>query len=63
VSNIMQGAVGAVGVAVLMPTLGLAAGAKQGGILGGVVGLSGGAIAGVVGAAALAVGGKKERKM
>lgn len=56
-SNILQGAVGAVGVAVLMPTLGLAMGAKQGGILGGVVGVTGGAVVGVVGAAALAIGG------
>lgn len=59
VSNILQGAVGAVGVAVLMPTLGLATGIKQGGILGGVVGVTVGALAGALGAAAMAVGGKK----
>jgi hypothetical protein len=59
VGNILQGAVGAVGVAVLMPTLGLATGIKQGGILGGVVGVTVGAVAGALGAAALAVGGKE----
>jgi hypothetical protein len=59
VSNILQGAVGAVGVAVLLPTVGLATGLKQGGILGGVVGVTGGAIAGALGAAALVVGGKQ----
>ena len=48
---------GAVGVAILAPTVGLAAGAKQGGILGGVVGLTGGAVIGVVGAVGLALGG------
>ena len=48
---------GAVGVAILAPTVGLAAGAKQGGILGGVVGLTGGAVVGVVGAVGLALGG------
>jgi hypothetical protein len=58
VSNIVAGAVGAIGVAVVVPTLGLVAGARQGGIVGGVVGLTGGAIVGVAGAAAVAVGGK-----
>ncbi|CAB9513376.1 protein DnaJ [Seminavis robusta] len=57
VSNIVGGAVGAAGVAVLAPTVGLAQGAKNGGVLGGVVGLTGGAVVGVVGAVGLAVGG------
>jgi TRAP-type mannitol/chloroaromatic compound transport system permease large subunit len=61
VSNILQGAVGAVGVAVLLPTLGLATGIKQGGILGGVVGVTAGVVIGAVGAVALALGGKKMR--
>ncbi len=56
-SNIVQGAVGAVGIAVLAPTLGLAVGATGGGILGGIVGLTGGAVVGLLGAGALAVGG------
>jgi hypothetical protein len=58
VSNIVQGAVGAVGVAVLLPTLGLATGIKQGGILGGVVGVTAGVVIGAVGAVGLAVVGK-----
>jgi hypothetical protein len=57
VSNIVAGAVGAIGVAIVVPTLGLVAGTRQGGVIGGVVGLTGGAIVGVVGAAAFAVGG------
>ncbi len=57
VSNILSGAVGAVGIVVLAPTLGLSAGAKQGGIIGGTVGLVGGAVVGAVGGIALAVGG------
>jgi hypothetical protein len=57
VSNIVGGAVGAVGVAVLVPTLGLGVGLKNGGIVGGVIGVTGGAVIGVVGAAALAIGG------
>jgi hypothetical protein len=57
VGNIVAGAVGAAGVAVMMPTLGLATGAKHGGILGAVVGVTGGAVVGVLGAAAIAVGG------
>lgn len=56
-SNVVQGAVGAVGIAVLAPTLGLAVGAKHGGILGGAVGLAGGAAVGLLGAGAMAVGG------
>jgi hypothetical protein len=59
VSNIVAGAVGAVGVIILAPTIGLAAGTRSAGIVGGVVGFTGGAVVGVVGAAALAVGGKK----
>jgi CBS domain containing-hemolysin-like protein len=57
VSNIVAGAVGAVGVIILAPTIGAAAGTKSGGIVGGVVGLTGGAVVGVIGGAALAVGG------
>jgi len=57
VGNILSGAVGAVGVAVLMPTLGLAAGYRQAGIVGGIFGVAGGAVAGVIGAAVVAVGG------
>ena len=37
----MGGAVGAAGVGVLAPTLGLAQGAKHGGILGGLIGVTG----------------------
>jgi hypothetical protein len=57
-SNIVAGAVGAVGVIILAPTIGAAAGTKSGGIVGGVVGLTGGAVVGVIGGAALAVGGR-----
>lgn len=58
VSNIVQGAVGGVGLAVMAPTVGLAQGAKQGGIVGGTVGLLGGAVVGVVGGAAVALSGE-----
>jgi len=57
VSNIVGGAVGAVGIAVLAPTAGLAMGASQGGLFGAIVGLTGGAVVGVLGAAASVVGG------
>lgn len=57
VSNIVSGAVGGVGVAVLAPTAGLAMGMQNGGILGGVVGVAGGAVVGVLGGAAMVVGG------
>ena len=57
VGTILSGAIGAAGVAVLAPTIGLTHGAKKGGFLGGVIGLTGGAVAGVVGAVGLAVGG------
>lgn len=56
-SNVVAGAVGGVGVIVLAPTIGCAAGAKQAGIVGGTVGLVGGALVGTVGGAALMVGG------
>ena len=39
VSNILAGAVGGAGVAVLAPTMGLAVGLQGGGIIGGVVGV------------------------
>ena len=42
VSNIVAGAVGAVGIVILAPVMGTAVGAKQGGIVGGTVGLVGG---------------------
>jgi hypothetical protein len=57
VSNIVGGALGAVGVAIAAPMLGGAMGLRGGGILGGVVGLAGGAVVGAVGAVAVAVGG------
>ena len=57
VGNILAGAVGAVGVVVLAPTLGLAMGAKNAGIVGGFFGLIGGALIGVVGGALVGVGG------
>lgn len=57
INNIVSGAVGAAGVAVLAPTVGLAMGLQSGGILGGAIGIAGGAIVGVLGAAAVAVGG------
>lgn len=56
-SNIVQGAVGAAGLAVIGPTVGLAMGLKHGGLLGGVVGVTAGAIGGAVGAVAMALGG------
>ena len=56
-SNIVGGALGAVGVAVVAPIAGGAMGLRGGGLIGGVVGVAGGAVVGVVGAAALAVGG------
>ena len=57
VGNIVAGAVGAAGVAVIVPTAGLALGLKHGGILGGTVGVAGGAVVGVLGAVVVAVGG------
>lgn len=57
VSNIVSGAVGGVGVAVMAPTAGLAMGMKNGGIIGGAVGVAGGAVVGVVGGATVAIGG------
>ena len=57
VGNILMGAVGSVGCAVLLPTTGLIAGLKGGGLIGGVLGVTGGAVAGALGAVALVVGG------
>jgi len=57
VGNIVAGAVGGAGVAVMMPVMGLAAGMQNAGIVGGLFGLVGGAVVGVLGAAALVVGG------
>lgn len=47
VNNILAGAVGAAGIAVLAPTVGMGAGLKNGGLIGGVFGLTGGAVVGV----------------
>ena len=57
VSNIVQGAVGGVGLAVMAPTVGFAQGAKHGGIAGGTVGLVGGALVGAIGGAAVMLSG------
>jgi hypothetical protein len=57
VSTIVGGAVGAAGIAVLAPTAGLAMGLQKGGLIGGVVGVTGGALVGVLGGAAVAVSG------
>eukprot|EP00804_Cyclotella_cryptica_P015641 CCRYP_003628-RB/>CCRYP_003628-RB protein AED:0.09 eAED:0.09 QI:165/0.83/0.85/1/0.66/0.57/7/1472/550 len=57
VSNVVSGAVGGVGLAVMAPTLGLAQGAKHGGIVGGTIGLVGGALVGAIGGAAVIVSG------
>ena len=57
VSNIISGAVGGVGVAVLAPTAGLAMGMQNGGLIGGALGAAGGAVVGVVGAATMVVSG------
>ena len=57
VGNIVGGAVGACGIAVLAPTVGLASGIRGGGIIGGALGLTAGAVIGVLGAAGLIVGG------
>jgi hypothetical protein len=61
--NIIGGALGAAGIVVLAPTAGLAVGAKEGGILGGIVGLTGGAVIGVLGGAVVAVAGKESKLM
>lgn len=57
IGNILMGAVGSVGCAVLLPTTGLISGLKGGGIIGGILGVTGGAVAGALGAVALVVGG------
>jgi hypothetical protein len=57
VSQIVAGAIGAAGVAVVAPVAGLSIGLARGGLIGGAVGATGGAVVGVVGAAALAVNG------
>lgn len=57
VNNVLAGAVGGVGIAVLAPTVGFSSGLKQGGLLGGVMGMTGGAVIGVVGAVAMTIGG------
>ena len=57
VSNILAGALGGAGVAVLGPTAGFAMGLQKGGLVGGALGAAGGAVVGAVGAVALIVGG------
>lgn len=57
VSNILTGALGAAGVAVLAPTMGFAMGLRGGGIVGGALGAAGGAVIGAVGGAAMLLGG------
>jgi hypothetical protein len=57
VSNIVGGALGAVGVVIVAPVLGGALGLRGGGLLGGIAGVAGGAVVGAVGAVAMAVGG------
>jgi len=56
-SNILGGAVGGLGVAIIAPVVGCKVGAEKGGFVGGTVGLVGGAAMGVIGAAGLFVGG------
>lgn len=46
VGNILAGAVGGVGVAVLAPTVCLAGGLRSGGIVGGALGVTAGAVVG-----------------
>ena len=57
VSNIVGGALGGAGILVLAPTAGLAMGMKNGGLLGGIVGVTGGAVVGVLGGAGMILGG------
>lgn len=57
VNNILAGAVGAVGVVILAPTVGLVAGTQAAGIFGGLFGFVGGAVVGALGAVVLGVGG------
>jgi hypothetical protein len=54
---IVQGAVGAVGIALLMPGIGVEEGSKKGGIVGGIIGGVGGAVGGVMQAANVLGGG------
>ena len=56
VGNILGGALGATGIAVVTPFVSASAGSKKGGIIGGVFGFTGGLIAGAVGAVTVAVG-------
>lgn len=57
VNNIIGGAIGGVGIAVLAPTAGLATGLKKGGIVGGIVGVTGGVVVGAIGGAGMIIGG------
>jgi len=57
VNSIVGGALGGVGIAVLAPTAGFAAGKKRGGVLGGIAGAAGGAVVGVIGGAGMLLGG------
>jgi hypothetical protein len=56
-NNVVAGALGGVGVAVLAPTVGAGMGYEKAGVVGGVVGLMGGAVVGAVGAVGLLTGG------
>ncbi|CAJ1953462.1 unnamed protein product [Cylindrotheca closterium] len=57
VNNIVGGALGGVGIAVLAPTAGFAAGMKRGGILGGIAGGTGGVVVGAIGGVGMILGG------
>lgn len=57
VNNIVGGALGGVGIAVLAPTAGFANGLKRGGIVGGIVGATGGVVIGAIGGAGMIIGG------
>jgi len=57
VNSIVGGALGGVGIAVLAPTTGFAAGLKKGGVLGGIAGATGGVVVGAIGGAGMILGG------
>ena len=57
VNNVLAGAIGGAGVAVIAPTMGFAAGMKNGGLIGGALGAAAGGVVGAIGAVGLAAGG------
>lgn len=57
VDHILRGAVGAAGIAVLVPGLAAAKGHQKGGVVGGAIGGVAGVVVGTVAAAGTAVGG------